>query len=600
MKKLKKSEPEMKAMPRPITQREEEQKKLLDENEGLKKQVEKLINTSRDLDDQMFDLFAVSQASKALTSLLNVQKLSDTFVAIVTEKLDVPHCAIFLYDEKENLFRLTSSEGLEKELTEGFVFHQKEGLFWEIIVNGAPFYVVDHEGKLRFEKIFRSENLDRLKSVLWVPLKTKGRVTGILALSEKRSGRPFSENEMEFLRLLSGQAAVAFESATLYEKMEKTSKELDRQMFNLSILFNVGKAMNFINDLTKLLKLILDKAIEVTHCEKGSLMLLDEATNELVVRVVRGLDPVTEEKIASGEIQTTRIKSGEGVAGKVLQTGKPMMLDEAALSKEFKYSGTSRVNSILCLPLILNGVVIGVVNMTNKKEGKKFTQADVELMTTLADQAAVAINNAQLYELAVTDGLTKLFIHRYFQQKLQSEIRRSDRYNHKTSVIITDIDHFKKFNDTYGHQIGDFVLAEVARLMKKSVREIDICCRYGGEEFSVILPETDEKGAYALAERVRQAIEQHEFKDPKGQVHKVTISVGVSTYPENAKERALLIKAADQALYQSKEGGRNRTTSASGEVVRAAGEEAAGPEEIKEDVVKEMIDRDFLLKKKAS
>lgn len=600
MKKTKKSEPEMKAMPRPMAMREEEQKKILDENEGLKKQVEKLINTSRDLDDQMFDLFAVSQASKALTSLLNVQKLSDTFVAIVTEKLDVPHCAIFLYDEKENLFRLTSSEGLEKELTEGFVFHQKEGLFWEIIVNGAPFYVVDHEGKLRFEKIFRSEKLDRLKSVLWVPLKTKGRVTGILALSEKRSGRPFSENEMEFLRLLSGQAAVAFESATLYEKMEKTSKELDRQMFNLSILFNVGKAMNFINDLTKLLKLILDKAIEVTHCEKGSLMLLDEATNELVVRVVRGLDPVTEEKIASGEIQTTRIKSGEGVAGKVLQTGKPMMLDEAALSKEFKYSGTSRVNSILCLPLILNGVVIGVVNMTNKKDGKKFTQADVELMTTLADQAAVAINNAQLYELAVTDGLTKLFIHRYFQQKLQSEIRRSDRYKHKTSVIITDIDHFKKFNDAYGHQIGDFVLAEVARLMKKSVREIDICCRYGGEEFSVILPETDKKGAYALAERLRQAIEQHEFKDPKGQAHKVTISVGVSTYPENAKERSLLIKAADQALYQSKEGGRNRTTSASGEVVRAAGEEAAGPEEIKEDVVKEMIDRDFLLKKKAS
>lgn len=575
---------------------QDEIKKLVKEKESLQKQNQKLSLTSRELDNQMFDLFAVSQASKALTSLLNTKRLAETLVAIVTEKMDVPHCACFLFNEKENQFYLVVSEGLEKVGTDDFAFHQKEGLFWEIIVNGSPFYVVDHEGKMRFEKIFRSEKLDELKSVLWVPLKTKGKVTGILVLSEKRNRTAFSEGEMEFLRLLSGQAAVAFESAVLYEKMEKTSKELDRQMFNLSILFNVGKAMNFINDLTKLLKLILDKAIEVTHCEKGSLMLLDEETTELVVRVVRGIDPITEEKIASGEIQCTRIKPGEGVAGKVVKTGKPLTLDDTQ-TEQFKHSATSRVSSIMCLPLMLNGIPIGVINMTNKKEGQKFNESDLELMTTLSDQAAVAINNAQLYELAVTDGLTKLFIHRYFQQKLYSELRRSERYKHKTSVIITDIDHFKKFNDTYGHQTGDFVLEEVARVFKKSVRDIDIPCRYGGEEFSLILPETDSLGALTMAERIREDVEKHEFKDTKGKVYKVRISVGVSTYPDNAKEQASLIKAADNALYQSKEGGRNCVTSASGVV---AGEEKGKKAQFKEEKVKEMIDRDFLLRKKAS
>lgn len=582
---------------KPKTSSGTDPKRIAQENERLKKQVVKLSSTSRDLDNQMFDLFAVSQASKALTSLLNTKKLAETLVAIVTEKMDVPYCGCFLFDEENNNYRLIASEGLNGLEKKGFNFRQKEGLFWEIIVNGSPFYVVDHEGEMRFEKIFKTESLDQLKSVMWVPLKTKGKVTGIMALSEKRNGVPYSEGEMEFLRLLSGQAAVAFESAVLYEKMEKASKELDRQMFNLSILFNVGKAMNFINDLTKLLKLILDKAIEVTHCEKGSLMLLDEETNELMVRVVRGIDPVTEEKIASGEIECTRIKPGEGVAGKVFQTGKPVLMDDTQ-NKDFKHSATSRVSSILCLPLLLNGVPIGVINMTNKKEGEKFNDNDVELMTTLADQAAVAINNAQLYELAVTDGLTKLFIHRYFQQKLHSELRRSDRYKHKTSVIITDIDHFKKFNDSYGHQIGDFVLQEVARVMKGAVREIDITCRYGGEEFAVILPETDSKGAVQMAERLRESVEKHEFKDTKGNTYQVTISVGVSTYPDNAKQRSLLIKAADAALYKSKENGRNRVTSASGQTVSE--EDAEDRSELKEEKVKEMVDRDFLLKKKAS
>ncbi len=575
----------------------EDSGKLAEENKGLKKQIDQLVSTSRGLDDQMFDLFAVSQASKALTSLLNTQKLSETFVAIVTEKLDVPQCALFAYEEMDNLYRMTASLGLEKAVTEGFVFHPKEGLFWEIIVNGAPFYVVDHEGRWRFEKIFLQEKLDALQSILWVPLKTKGKVTGILALSKKRNGVLFSENEMEFLRGLSGQAAVAFESALLYEKMEKTSKELDRQMFNLSILFNVGKAMNFINDLTKLLKLILDKAIEVLRCEKGSLMLLDEDTNELVVRVVRGIDPVMEEKIANGEIPTTRIKPGEGVAGKVLQTGKAMIVEDTQKG-DFKQSATSRVSNILCLPLMLNGAAIGVINMTNKKDGKKFSDQDVELMTTLADQAAVAINNAQLYDLAVTDGLTKLYLHRYFQMKLQTEIRRSERYGHKTSVILTDIDHFKKFNDTYGHQTGDFVLTETARVIKKSLRDIDTPCRYGGEEFVVILPETDQAGAMITAERLRSAIEQHEFKDSKGQSYKVMISLGVSTYPDHAKDRLLLIKAADKALYVSKETGRNRATAASGFLEKDPNERVSDP--LKEENVREMVDRDFLTHKKDS
>jgi diguanylate cyclase (GGDEF)-like protein len=215
------------------------------------------------------------------------------------------------------------------------------------------------------------------------------------------------------------------------------------------------------------------------------------------------------------------------------------------------------IRNLISVPLKIKDRVTGVINGTNKIEQDNFTEEDQRLLEALAQQAAMAVEHARLYELAITDGLTKLFIHRYFQARLEEELVRAKRYHTACSLILFDIDHFKKFNDTYGHQQGDIVLIEVAKLMKLTVRDtVDIPARYGGEEFVIILPETDAKGALLVAERLRKTIEAFDFPGQE-QSLKVTVSLGVSTFPDHASTKSVLIKKADLALYECKNRGRN-------------------------------------------
>jgi len=331
-------------------------------------------------------------------------------------------------------------------------------------------------------------------------------------------------------------------------------------MKDLSVLYDVSKALNFVNNLKKTLILILDKSRNAVNAQKGSIMLINKNTNELEVRVVRGIDPITEKKINEGEIECTKIKVGEGVAGKVAMTKQLMVIQDVKQSTQFKKSDKSNVDNIVCIPLIVDDECIGVMNITNKTTNEKFNDEEISLLNMLARQVAVTINNANLYHLAITDGLTDVFIKRHFNQKLHEEVVRADRYKRPISLIMIDIDHFKKFNDTYGHQLGDLVLSKTAGLLKRNVRDPDIVARYGGEEFTIILPETNSEGAHVSAERIRKVIEASDYPGPNNEKLKVTISMGIATYPEHSKTEEGLIKKADIAMYKSKENGRNRAT----------------------------------------
>ncbi|MBW1990373.1 MAG: diguanylate cyclase [Deltaproteobacteria bacterium] len=166
--------------------------------------------------------------------------------------------------------------------------------------------------------------------------------------------------------------------------------------------------------------------------------------------------------------------------------------------------------------------------------------------------------NRQLQELANRDGLTGLFNHRYFQQALAKDFQRAVRYHEPLSCVLLDIDFFKKFNDTYGHQIGDVVLSTLGGIIEGSLRETDMAARYGGEEFALVLYHTAEDAAYMVAERLRQRVESHEFKAESLNL-KVTISVGVSTFPhKDIPDHKTLVECADKALYKAKEQGRNQ------------------------------------------
>jgi diguanylate cyclase (GGDEF)-like protein len=202
------------------------------------------------------------------------------------------------------------------------------------------------------------------------------------------------------------------------------------------------------------------------------------------------------------------------------------------------------------------GKLSGILYMENNLSENAFTPERLGILRSFSVQAAISIENARLFELATTDGMTKLYVHRYFQLLLDQEMKRSCRHNKKFSLIMMDIDNFKSFNDTYGHQLGDKVLKDVASAAKKISRSEDIAARYGGEEFVMILPETDSRQAMNLAERIRASVAEIEIPHENQKLH-VTISLGVSTYPDHSDNKEELIHAADAALYTSKNRGKN-------------------------------------------
>jgi diguanylate cyclase (GGDEF)-like protein len=219
--------------------------------------------------------------------------------------------------------------------------------------------------------------------------------------------------------------------------------------------------------------------------------------------------------------------------------------------------------SLLAVPVATDQEVLGVIAVLHRDPGE-FDASAERLLDILASQASVAIKNAQLYratqQLAVTDGLTKVYNRRYFEEQLLAELTRARRQKHTTSLIVLDVDHFKRFNDTHGHLLGDHVLQGVARILQKSVRETDLVARYGGEEFVVILPETPGDAAVEVAQRIRRNIKSHPFWG-KGQTPlQVTASLGLASDVLSLLEPRTLFEQADKCLYQAKAEGRDRVS----------------------------------------
>jgi diguanylate cyclase (GGDEF)-like protein len=190
-----------------------------------------------------------------------------------------------------------------------------------------------------------------------------------------------------------------------------------------------------------------------------------------------------------------------------------------------------------------------------------FRDHDQRLLESLALQIAAALQNANLYELAMVDGLTGLFVRRYFDARIQEEIERSKRYTTPFSVVMLDVDDFKSLNDTYGHVVGDRVLRAIATVVKAQMRGVDTAARYGGEEIAVVLPRTEMVGAYNQAERIRAAIAELRVTtdDEPPKAVGVTASLGIAAYPESkAKDATDLVRRADRALYRAKKTGKNR------------------------------------------
>jgi len=326
-----------------------------------------------------------------------------------------------------------------------------------------------------------------------------------------------------------------------YESLYRRNLELSKQVDHLSTLREVGLAVSGSLELSETLTIVahvVQGALELRRMTIFELDTADDAFRPIVAKY--GSDLITEDRLKEESAR---------------RRGSP--LGEAVDSRSVVLVNTPHQNAAY-VPLIAKNEPLGVMLLQDPRDGLPFTPDDADLFRQLGSQIAVAIHNAKLYAMAVTDGLTKLYVRRYFDLRMAEEFALARRYGRPFSLLMFDIDHFKQFNDTHGHQTGDLVLQQFARLIEDNTRRADICCRYGGEEMAVILPETGLDEAAVLANKLCSRIRNHVFLGVGDKELSVRSSIGVAEFLADFEGPADMVRAADMALYEAKALGRNR------------------------------------------
>jgi len=348
---------------------------------------------------------------------------------------------------------------------------------------------------------------------------------------------------------------------SLIFKNKELLERLEREKGKLEIILDIYNEISSTFSIEDLSDFVTGKVIQLLEAEKASLMMVDEEKSELVVKGSKGL--IRDEN----EI---RVKIGEAIAGWVAKEGEVLLVNEVEKDPRFEkflHPDKYKTTSFISIPLKVEQKVIGVMNVTDKLASTKvFTEDDLRYLSLIAHQTIAQIENIRLCErlsaLAVTDPLTELFNQRYFQEHLTQEIMRASRYGHALSLIMFDIDHFKQSNDKYGHPAGDKVLKQATRVMRENTRHVDIICRYGGDEFMIILPDTDLEGAQFVADKIRKVIETQGLTEAEDGLNlNITLSGGVGAYKKGLS-KADFISEVDKALYKAKSEGRNRICTA--------------------------------------
>lgn len=330
---------------------------------------------------------------------------------------------------------------------------------------------------------------------------------------------------------------------------EETIDDIRRQVFDLTSMLEIGKTLNASLSLDDVLDIIILTCSGHFHASAAHLLLPVEKDGQISF----SYPPDTEEmQFDANHALIKHFKDQQGV----------VHIDEMKKMKNMRdvYTRLQKDNIEIIVPLRFKYQINGILCIAKKEMefGAHYTDDEIRYLNIIAGFASVAIENARLYEMATLDRKTGLYNHGYFQNRLVEEMERAERYKTDLTLMILDLDHFKQVNDTHGHMKGDEVLIQIAHTLKEQIRIYDIAARFGGEEFMVILPETDVKSALIVAERIRKSIQKLNFKSTKGKFS-VTSSIGIASFSHAANvTEDVFIEHSDQALYHAKENGRNK------------------------------------------
>ncbi len=350
--------------------------------------------------------------------------------------------------------------------------------------------------------------------------------------------------------------AVAGEFNRMSSSLEAAKKELDKKIIELYTLYNISKVLTASFEVEELLGKMVHDIGRGLSIDSVMVMLVDQGERELYV--------ASATDYPSADASKLRFRLGEGLYGAVAAQGAPRLITDIHAEPDVQPGDVVApdVNSAIIVPFKSRGSLLGVLAAFRAKPNV-FGKEDMDLLVSVSEHVAAALENARLYtevkQLAITDGLTGLYNHRHFRERLKDETTRASRYSRPLSVVMMDIDSFKRYNDAHGHPMGDMLLRTLADILKKGIRTSDMVARYGGEEFVVILSETPEDMAVKTAERLRQSVESHKFLNGETQPGgRVTISLGVASLGKENDGPDELVKRADLALYKAKNTGKNR------------------------------------------
>jgi len=431
-----------------------------------------------------------------------------------------------------------------------------EGLHGWVIQRNEPLLVADVPADPRASDLGKRRFSHR--SAVLAPLQVKQRVIGCLAAFDKQGLPAFTADNLRLLTLFAGQAAMAIWNARLYEIAQRNVGRLETlQAITRRITTNLA-----LQDLLADLARAAAEAVEAGHSWIG---LLEPGETAVRPAAWHGVD---QEYLAAIRVSVDEnVPAGRGPGGVAMRSGRAHIVrdclndpsfapwrEEAAVKRGWR--------TLLVAPLVFERQTLGMIAVFSEK-ADAYSEDDIGLLETLAAQAAIAIKHAQLYEevrrLAITDALTGLRNRRFFDELLDLEIHRTKRYAANLSLVFADLDNFKHYNDLYGHQAGDRVLQQLAEVLRRVLRQSDVPCRWGGEEFAALLPQTSKAEGLLLAERLRRVVaEEPMLLDESGRKSRVSVTVGVATYPDDALTGAALVSAADAALLHGKATGKNR------------------------------------------
>jgi diguanylate cyclase (GGDEF)-like protein len=327
--------------------------------------------------------------------------------------------------------------------------------------------------------------------------------------------------------------------------------EVSQSKPELAILHDVAKALTSSLNLDSILQTIMEKVAAYFQPDTWSLLMTDDEHHELYFAIAIG--------DASESLKSVRLRIGEGIAGWVAKYGEPLVVPDVAKDERF----ASRIDqmtqwktrSILCVPLSSKEKVLGVIQLINV-DMSTFGSDQFMLLQALADYAAIAIDNARavekIQELTITDDCTGLYNARHLYSTIESEVYRSNRFGYEFSVLFLDLDRFKLVNDNYGHLVGSRLLYEIGTTIKSRLRLIDYAFRYGGDEFVVLLPQTCKQSSLVVARRLRDILRTTQFHMGEGLDLNVRTSMGVASFPDDAKNAHDLIRQADEMMYTIK------------------------------------------------